>query len=100
MALGRCREQLSAPGRNRRGEERSCGKHALQKRVSLDGPGRAHAYAVSAPALDQRGDTIMLRMTAADGLSETDVHHIGAVLNHSVRRTGAAARPRQSLKKR
>jgi hypothetical protein len=36
----------------------------------------------------------MLRKTVADGLSENDIHHVGAVLNHSVRRAGAAQRPR------
>jgi len=31
----------------------------------------AWASAVSAPAVDHRGDTIMLSMTVADGLSKT-----------------------------
>jgi len=40
MALGRRRGQPPASGRKRRGDERSCGKHAvLRKHASLDGAG-------------------------------------------------------------
>jgi len=71
MALGRCRRQRPASGRKRRGDERSCGKHALQKHVSLDGPGERTPMRWQRRLIDQRGDAIVLRKTVADGLSET-----------------------------
>jgi hypothetical protein len=71
MVLGRCRRQPLASGRKRRGDERSCGKHALQKHVSLDGAGERTPMRYQRRPIDLRGDTIMLRKTVADGLSET-----------------------------
>jgi hypothetical protein len=81
MVLGRCRRQPLASGRKRRGDERSCGKHATcEKHVSSDGAGECRRMPYHRRLIDLRGDTIMLRKTVADGLSENDIHHLAQFL--------------------